>query len=111
MTMDELDALRLRKLQARQRALGQQPSEEEVLARQVEQLEGAARAALTREALARYGNIKASHPEKAVQLLAVIAQLISRGVTSIDDAMLRELLVRLEPPRRETRIKVVRKGD
>jgi DNA-binding TFAR19-related protein (PDSD5 family) len=110
--MDELDALRLRKLQARQRALaGQGASEEDILARQVEQLESAARAVLTREALARYGNIKASHPERAVQLLAVIAQLISRGVPSVDDAMLKELLARLQPPRRETKISVVRKGE
>ena len=62
----------------------------------------------TKDALSRYGNIKAAHPEKAIQVLVVLGQLIQQGkVNQINDAQLRELLKKLTPEK--TDFKITRK--
>lgn len=66
-------------------------------------LENAIRQKLTKEAVERYGNLKAAHPEKAVQLLAVLAQLEQHD--QIDDSMLKDVLTQMSPEKRETRIR------
>ncbi len=98
--MDELDALRQRKMAA----LQQQQAEGQQLAKQIEQLEAMVRPALSREALLRFGTLKSAHPEKAIRALVALAQAVGKGVTSIDDAQLRALLVSLEPQQREIKI-------
>ena len=104
--MDELEDIRRRKLEEMQkRQVQQQLQEEAQLRQQVDQLEQVIRQCLTKEALQRYGNLKTAHPEKAVQLLVILAQLIQNGAERIDDEMLKKILVRLTPEKREFKIK------
>jgi programmed cell death protein 5 len=103
--MDELEELRRRKLEDLQRRQAQQQfSEEAQLRQQIEQLESVVRQSLTKEALQRYGNLKTGHPEKAVQLLVILAQLIQNGAERIDDEMMKKILVRLTPQKKEFKI-------
>src|SRR3989338_568883 len=103
--MNELEEIRKRKL-AELRAtqlekIQQQAQEEEQLQQQIQQLEIIVKQALTKEALQRYGNLKAAFPDRAVQLLVVLAQAIQSGqITKIDDNTLKELLKRLTPKKR-----------
>jgi len=73
---------------------------------QVEQLEMIVKQKLTKKALERYGNIKSAHPEKAIQLLAVIGQGIQSGqINEIDDDQLKEILIKLTPEKKDFKIK------
>ena len=108
--MSELDELRKKKLallqkQYQQQAAGEMP-EEAQFAQQIEMLEGVVKQVLTREAWSRYSNIKAADPERAVQILALLGQLIQSGrVKQIDDERFRLLLMKLTPQKRETKIR------
>lgn len=77
--MDELDDIRQRRLGQ----LHQQAQEQAEFQQQVQALETGVKQHLTREALARYGNIKAVDGQKAVQLCLVLAQLIKEQRMSI----------------------------
>ena len=79
--------------------------EEQQLAKQIEQLEAMVLPHLSREALLRFGALKSAHPEKAIKALVACAQLIGKGERQIDDARLRTILIALEPPVRETKIR------
>jgi len=73
---------------------------------QVAQIEEVVKRVLTKEALARYGNLKTAHQEKAVQLLLVLLQAMQKGQIKgkVDDAMLKKLLEQMEPKRKEFKI-------
>ncbi len=109
--MDELEQIRKRKLEQLQRLQQEriQPSQEETqLQQQIEQLELIVKQALTKEALQRYGNLKAAHPEKAMQLLVILAQAIQQGqINQVDDKTLKEILIKLTPEKKEFKIKRV----
>src|SRR3989338_6212481 len=109
MIMSELDEIRKRKLEQLRRlqsAQGQQSPGEDNLAQQIAQLESMVKPAFTREALERYGTIKTAFPEKAVQVLVVLAQFIQSGkVKHVDDDLLKKLLTQLTPKKRETQIR------
>ena len=61
---------------------------------------------LTKEALERYGNIKAAYPEKAMQIIAIIGQAIQAGrINKIDDDQLKELLKKITPQKKEFKVK------
>jgi len=85
--------------------MNNQSSEEEQkkLQQQVEMLENIARQFMTTAAISRYGNLKAAHPEKAVQLIAFIAQAAQSGQIKekLTDEKLKELLVQMQPKQRE----------
>ena len=82
-----------------------QSQEQEQLQQQVQQLEMMVRQALTKEALERYGNLKTAFPEKAVQLLVILAQALQSGqIKTIDDETLKEVLRRLTPKKKEFKI-------
>ena len=107
--MDELEEIKKRKLEELQKQQGvdlqQQVDEQAQLQQQIEQLEAVVKQLFTKEALIRYGNVKAAHPEKAVQLLVVIGQLMQQGkVQKIDDAQLKEILKQLTPQKKEFKI-------
>ena len=107
--MDELEAIKRRKMQElRRKQLEQmqhQSQEQEQLQQQVQQLEMMVRQALTKEALERYGNLKTAFPEKAVQLLVILAQALQSGqIKTIDDETLKEVLRRLTPKKKEFKI-------
>ena len=67
------------------------------LQKQVEALETLIKKYLDKNAITRYGNVKAAHPEKAMQVLAVLAQLIQQGQIKqpISDDEFKALLMQL----------------
>jgi len=110
--MDELEEIKKRKLEELKKnqldQFQQQSQEEEQMKQQIEQLEAIVKRALTKEALERYGNLKAGFPDKAVQLLVILTQAIQSGqVTQIDDNTLKELLKKISPEKKDIKIKRV----
>ena len=111
--MDELEEIKKRRLMELQRQqqdnLKEQIGEQQQLQAQVEQLEAVVRQFLSREALQRYGNLKSAHQEKAIQLLALLGQAIQQGQIKekITDEQLKNLLKRLEPEKKEFKIRRV----
>ena len=106
----ELEEVRKRKLHELRRKqledMQQQASEQGQLQQQIQQLEIMVKQALTKEALERYSNLKTAFPERAVQLLVILAQAIQSGqIAKIDDDTLREILKKLTPEKKEFKIK------
>jgi DNA-binding TFAR19-related protein (PDSD5 family) len=108
--MDDLAEIRQKKLEAlmhqqqlRQDEAGQEQAK---LQQQVAALEAMLKQKLTRKALERYGNIKLAHPDKAMQLLAIMGSAIeSEGLEVIDDTQLKDILSRMDA-KRETKITI-----
>ncbi len=105
----ELNELRKRKIQEIQRQFTQKEDEEQLeraeLEQQIDALEAAVKIRFTREALQRYGNLKAAHPEKAVQLLVVIGQALQQGyANTINDEQLKDILRKITPEKKEFKI-------
>ena len=105
--MDELDALRRKKVEMMQQqytaTLESQFHEEQQLQQQVAQLEVAMKQMMSPEALQRYSNVKLAHPEKALQALVVLAQLVQQNPGRIDDKILKNVLLQLSH-KKETRL-------
>ena len=72
-------------------------------------MESVAKQFMTKEALARYGNLKTAHQEKSLQLLLILFQAIQKGQikSQIDDSTLKKVLEQLTPKKKEIRIKRV----
>ncbi len=100
--MDELEELKQRKIDAYKKQFNNQLKFQQ----QVDLLETAIKQRLTREAVERYSNLKAAHPEKAIQLLTVLAQIAEQH-GQISDDMLKEILMQMSPEKRETKIRKV----
>jgi|TARA_Y100000310_G_scaffold181354_1_gene181282 programmed cell death protein 5 len=110
--MDELEEIKKRKLEELKKSqmeqIQQQAQEEEQMKQQIGQLEAIVKQALTKEALQRYGNLKAAFPDRAVQLLMILAQAIQSGqITKIDDNDLKEILKKTNPEKKDIKIKRV----
>ena len=73
---------------------------------QLSALESLLRVRMSREALQRYGNLKAAYPEKSAQLIAVLANLSRSGRIegTISDGLLKAILHEMSAGKRETRI-------
>src|SRR3989344_9239545 len=104
--MPELDEIRKKKLEEsrklQQGRCEEQAQEEMQGQRQIQQLEAIVKQALTKEALERYGNLKAAYPEKAVQLLVILVQAIQQGqIQKVDDDTLKQILKKLSPKKKE----------
>lgn len=107
-TLDEIRKKKLEELmQAQQERLQQQAQEQAQIQQQIEYMEGIARQFLTKEAMARYGNLKTAHQEKALQLLVILFQAIQKGQIKgkIDDSTLKKILGQLTPKKKEIKIK------
>ncbi|MDI6737997.1 MAG: DNA-binding protein [Nanoarchaeota archaeon] len=106
--MDELEAIRQKKLQEMQEPALQERIQ---LRQQVAQIEGAAKLWMDAEAVSRYGTLKAAHPEKALQAAILIAQFVQSGKITkvITDEQLKELLIYLDEKKKETKINIQRK--
>jgi len=105
--IEELKRRRMEELQ--QQALSQQTDmlkEQIQLQKQVAMLETVVKQKMTKEAISRYGNLKAAHPEKAIQIIAVLAQAIQQGQINeqITDEKFKILLKQLEPEKKEFKI-------
>jgi|TARA_B100001964_G_C13816581_1_gene415403 programmed cell death protein 5 len=110
--MDKLEEIKKRKLEELKNAqlgqLQQQTQEEEQLKQQIQQLEMIVKQALTKEALERYGNLKAAFPERAVQVLVILTQALQSGqITQVDDDTLKEILKKISPEKKDIKIKRV----
>ena len=68
----ELDELKKKRMNQLKQA-------EAEMAQQIEEIEGAVKAHLTKEALQRYGTLKLAHPETATQLMIAVAQALESG--------------------------------
>ncbi len=108
--MNELEEIRQKKLQELQEQIESQQSqalkEQIQLQKQIELLEIIAKQNMTKEAISRYGNLKSAHPEKAIQVIAILAQAIQQGQIreKITDEKFKNILKQLEPPKKEFKI-------
>lgn len=105
--MEELKKKRLEELQ--QQALSQQTEslrEQVQLQKQVALLETIVKQKMTKEAISRYGNLKSAHIEKAIQIIAILAQAIQQGqiTEQITDEKFKSILKQLEPEKKEFKI-------
>lgn len=111
--MPSLEEIRKKKLDelmhAQQQKVQQQAQEQSHIQKQIEQMEEIVKQFFTKEALARYGNLKAAHQEKALQLLVVLFQAIQKGQVQgkIEDSLLKKILEQLTPKKKEIKIKRV----
>ncbi|MCL2712760.1 MAG: DNA-binding protein [Methanomassiliicoccaceae archaeon] len=102
----ELEALRQRKLAEMQQG-GQQQAEAKERARQMEiQKQAMLRQILTPEARDRLSNVRVANPEMANMVEVQLIQLAQSGRLAgmINDDMLRDILMRVAPQRREITI-------
>jgi programmed cell death protein 5 len=102
----ELEALRQRRLAEMQQG-GQQQAEAKERARQMEvQKQAMLRQILTPEARDRLSNVRVANPEIANMVEMQLIQLAQSGRLAgmITDAMLRDILMRVAPQRREITI-------
>jgi len=89
--------------------LQQQIREQIRIQQEIEYMEELAKKYMEPEAIKRYGNLKLAHPEKALQVIALIVQAIQTGKLNkkITDAEFKDILIRMEPKRKK--FKIVRK--
>jgi len=68
------------------------------LQKQIEILENVAKQYMTKEAIERYGNLKSAHPEKAIQAITLIVQLIQSNqlTQKLSDEDFKNILLQLE---------------
>ncbi len=108
--MPGLDDIRKKKLEdmmrLQQEQSPQQANEHAQMQQQIERMEELVRQVLTKDALARYGNLKTAHQEKAVQLLLVLFQAMQKGQINgkIDDSTLKKILEQMTPKKRDIKI-------
>ena len=107
--MSTLEEIRKKKLEELMKVQQQQSQEQAQMQQQIGQMESAVRQFLSKEALARYGSLKAAHQEKALQLLVVLFQAIHKGQIQgkIEDSLLKKILEQMAPKKREIKIKRV----
>lgn len=95
--MDELEAIRQKRMQ--------ELNEQAQFQQQIDQLETIVKTLFTKEALSRYGNVKAAYPDRAVQILAIIGQSMQKGNTrKITDEDLKKMLVMIQPKPKQFKI-------
>ena len=107
--MESLEDIKKRKLQEMLGQQNQQVDEQAQVQQQIRQLELLIGNYLTKDALLRYGNIKAAHKDKAMQLLVILSQMIQQGQISgkIDDETLKNLIIKITPKQKDIKIKRV----
>ena len=104
--MDDIEQIKQRRLlELQQKNIQNQINQQQKFQTQVDALEDLARRVLSKEALARYGNIKSAHPELAMKILVVIAQIMQQtNVKELTDEQFKEVLQHIIPEKRETKI-------
>lgn len=104
--VDEIRSKRLADLQKKYLAQQKKELQKQIqLQQQIELLESIAKQFMTKEAISRYGNLKAAHPDKAIQAIAIIAQAVESGQlkAKLDDESFKKLLQQLTPEKKEFR--------
>lgn len=106
--MDELEALRKKRLhELQQQAADQEAFQEDQRAEYEEQKKNAMRAILTDDARERLGRIRVARPELADNLEQQLIMLAQSGrlKSKINDQQLREILAKLLPKKRDITIR------
>ena len=108
MNIEEIRQQKLKQLQEQQLASQQEAVK---VQQQVNAIEALAKQVMTPEAFARYSTLKTAHPEKALQAVAMIAQVVSSGqlAGTVTDEQFKSLLQRMEPERKQTKINIIRR--
>ena len=92
--MDDISAIKQRKIEQLQAQLNQQREETQ----QIAALEEAVKKYFTSDAMVRYGNLKAADPEQAVKALVLLSRLLrSQRIQGIDSETLKNVLRQLQP--------------
>ena len=105
--MDELEAIRARKLQQLQ-AQQQQDSQQLKMQEAMRQIDALVNRYLTPEAKTRLSNLAMVDSELVQKLKIYFAQMASAGqLKQMDDAQLREILLKLKSAQRDITIKRV----
>lgn len=109
--MSEIEDLRKKKIELYKQQYASdfqsQLDNEAELQQQVAEIESNVKQLMSAEALERYCNVKLAHPQKALQALVVIAQMIQAGnVRTIDDTQFKSVLVHLTPEKKQTRLNI-----
>ncbi len=109
MSEEEIEELRKRRLLELRRRLAQEQQQIETQQRIEIEKQALLRRILTSDARQRLTNLKIVKPEFAAQLELQLIQLAqqSRISTPITDEQLKEILIRLQSSRRETKIRRV----
>lgn len=107
MTMDELEQLRQQKIAALKEQYGAGQEQQAELQQQVAMLEAVVKQHLDATAVSRLGTLKLAHPEKALQAMVVIGQLIKAGKIRqpITDEQFKDIIRMMTPEKKETTIK------
>src|SRR3989338_7611466 len=107
--MPTLDDIRKRKLEELMHLQQEKSQEQAQIHQQIEQMENIVKQFMTKVALARYGNLKTAHHEKALQLLLILFQAIQKGQIQdkINDSTLKKVLEQLTPKKKDIKIKRV----
>lgn len=108
--MNELEEIKRRKIEESTRKSiekqGDELREQIEIQQQIGMLENIAKQYLSKEAISRYGNLKAGHPDKAIQVIAVIAQAAQLGQIKekLNDEQFKEILMQIQKPKKEFKI-------
>jgi len=86
--------------------MNQEMQEELKIQQQLVQLENLAKQHMTKEAIQRYGNLKVAHPQKALEVIMLLAQLIQNGQLKdkVDDYALKEFLLKTQQAKKEFKL-------
>ncbi|HLC60756.1 MAG TPA: DNA-binding protein [Candidatus Nanoarchaeia archaeon] len=106
-TLDDVRKKKFEELVRLQQQKGSQQSDEQSqIQQQIEQMESVVKKFFTKDALERYGNLKAAHQEKSIQLLVVLFQAIQKGQVQgkIEDDLLKKILQQMTPEKKDFKI-------
>jgi len=104
---EELEEIRRRRLQELQKQLAQEQQEVEIEQRLDAQKQSMLRRILTSEARQRLTNLKIARPQFASQIELQLIQIAQQGRINlpITDEQLKEILRRLQPTKRDIKIR------
>ena len=104
---EELEELRQRRLQELQKQLAQEQQEVQIQQRLEAQKQSMLRRILTSEARQRLTNLKIARPQFASQIELQLIQIAQQGRINIPitDEQLKEILRRLQPTKRDIKIR------
>lgn len=96
--MDDLEKIRQKKIAELKDQHQETDNQQQKFQEEVNKFEAYIKPYFTKKALERFGNIKTAHPQKAVRLLGLIAEVLQRQkIKEINDQKLRELLIMITP--------------
>ncbi len=83
-----------------------QIEEQAKLQQQIAMIEAKAKGCMSAEAIARYGALKSAHPEKALQVVMIIAQAAENNQLKekITDQQFKNILMQLQQPKKEFKL-------